>query len=415
VPAGVPGRTRDQWRVPGKMAHRHVCARPLTRMADPSATARVARAVQEEASMLPSPELARETRAPHSRSERTALVVALLLSAVLFAGLLWPFRYALTLAAMVSIVARPGFDRVSRRLGGHRLTAAIVTTSFLGVLVFGPLGLFLQVALGELEPALERLRQVTVDPAARDRIAHGFDELRLSAPWIDAVIPRDGATIDGMRQWWDHGLDRALAVLSDAAPALLGGIFDAGLQLVVLALAIVSLLVEGPVLTRFLARLSPLAPDTTRRLFDVFAQFAHNAIVASVVTAFVQGAVAALGYRLAGIDRSALLGVLTVGSGFVPIVGTTIVWIPAAFFAYFELGAGAAGFVIVWSLIGTTSIDNVVRPFLVRGGTGIHPFLVFLGLFGGLAWMGLPGLFMGPVVVAMFLALAHLLIDERGS
>ena len=363
--------------------------------------------------MVSSPKPVPAARELRSRSEHTALVVALLVAALLFGGLLWPFRYALTLAAMISIVARPGFDRVSRWLGGRRLVAAIVTTCFLGVLLFGPLALFGQVALGELEPALERLRQVTGDPTTLDPLARRLDELRLSAPWIDAVIPSDGTTIESVRQWSAHGLDRALALLSDAAPALLGGVFDAALQLVVLALAIVSLLVEGPAVTRFLARLSPLAPDTTRRLFEVFTQFAHNAIVASVVTAFIQGAVAALGYRLAGIDRSALLGVLTVGAGFVPIVGTTVVWIPAAFVAYFERGAGAAGFVVVWSLLATTSIDNVVRPFLVRGGTGIHPFLVFVGLFGGLAWMGLPGLLMGPVIVAMFLALAHLVLDER--
>jgi len=365
--------------------------------------------------MLSSPKPAPQSAELRHRSDGTALVVALLLSALLFAGLLWPFRYALTLAAMVSIVARPGFDRVAERLGGHRLIAAVLTTAFLGVLVLGPLALFVQVGIGELEPALERLRQLTGDPTSLDPMARRVDDLLRSAPWIDALLPRDGSTIETLRQWSAHALDRALVVLSDAAPDLLGGFLDAGLQLVALALAIVSLLVEGSAVTRFLARLSPLAPATTHRLFEVFAQFAHNAIVASVVTAFVQGAVAALGYRLAGIDRAALLGVLTVGAGFVPIVGTTVVWIPAAMVAYFERGAGAAGFVVVWSLVATTTVDNVVRPFLVRGGTGIHPFLVFLGLFGGLAWMGLPGLLMGPVIVAMFLALAHLQLDERES
>jgi predicted PurR-regulated permease PerM len=349
------------------------------------------------------------------RSEQTALVVALLAVTLLFAGLLWPFRYALTLAAMVSIVARPGFDRVSRRLGGHRLISAIVTTCFLGLLVFVPLALFVRLALEEIEPALERLQQITGDPTNLDPMARRLDELRLSAPWIDAVLPRDGTTIESLRQWSAHGVDRALDLLSDAAPALVGGLFGAGLQALVLTLAIVSLLVEGPEVTRFLARLSPLAPDTTRRLFEVFAQFAHNAIVAAVVIAFVQGAVAALGYRIAGIDRSALLGVLTVGAGFVPIVGTSIVWIPAALIASVERGPGAAAFVVVWSVVATTSIDNIVRPFLVRGGSGIHPFLVFLGLFGGLAWMGVPGLLMGPVIVAMFLALAHLQLDEHDS
>ena len=75
-----------------------------------------------------------------------------------------------------------------------------------------------------------------------------------------------------------------------------------------------------------------------RRLFKVFARTAHNVILASAGAAFLQGAVAALGYKIAGVDQVIFLGVLTGLGAFIPLVGTTIVWIPIAIGVYARPG-----------------------------------------------------------------------------
>jgi predicted PurR-regulated permease PerM len=345
-------------------------------------------------------------------NERIAFHVALGIAVVLLLGVFWPFRYVLILAAMIAIVSRPVFEWITRRLRGRRHLAAALTTLGLLVVVLAPIAFLLQSATNEIQRALERVRVSASDSSALDRLGRELDTVRQHAPWTNDFLPPATGTAAAMQQMIADSADRLRTFVSGAAPDLVGGLLGAGLHVLVFVLAVASLLADGPGVTRFIARLSPLAPATTERLFSVFRHFAHNVIVASIMTAFVQGVIAAVGYGIAGADRVLLLGMLTMLGGFVPIVGTTIVWIPATVIAYVEQGPGTAVFLVVWSLLATTSVDNFVRPLLVRGDSGIHPFLVFLGIFGGMAWMGFPGLLMGPVIVAMFLALAHLRIDD---
>ena len=60
----------------------------------------------------------------------------------------------------------------------------------------------------------------------------------------------------------------------------------------------------------------------------------------------------------------------------------------------------------------TSSVDNFVKPMLLRGDTNVHPLLIFLAVFGGLVWFGLPGVFLGPVLVALFLALYTIYCED---
>ena len=104
-------------------------------------------------------------------------------------------------------------------------------------------------------------------------------------------------------------------------------------------------------------------------------------------------------------SREIFLGVLTAVLGFVPLVGAMVVWVPATLWVGFNIGWGWAAFVAIYSMAVTGTIDNLLRPFFMRGQTDIHPLLVFLAVFGGMYWMNIPGALVGPVIVAFFLAL----------
>ena len=76
------------------------------------------------------------------------------------------------------------------------------------------------------------------------------------------------------------------------------------------------------------------------------------------------------------------------------------------------MGWGWAIFVVVWSIVFTGTVDNLARPLFMRGSTDIHPLLVFLSVFGGMYWMGIPGVLVGPVIVAFFLALYTIYLQD---
>ena len=161
-----------------------------------------------------------------------------------------------------------------------------------------------------------------------------------------------------------------------------------------------------------LKRLSPLADEYEDRLFAVFGEFSINMVVGSLATAGIQGVVAALGYWIVGVERVIFLGVATAVLSFIPLVGTLAVWVPVSLYVGVNMGWSWAVFVVVWSIVFTGTVDNLARPLFMRGSTDIHPLLVFLSVFGGMYWMGIPGVLVGPVIVAFFLALYTIYLND---
>jgi predicted PurR-regulated permease PerM len=343
--------------------------------------------------------------------DRVGFHISLLLAALGVIVLFWPFRYVLLFAAMIVVVTYPIFLRILDRVGGRRLVAAIITTTGLVVLLVTPVVLLGSKAIQEAPRAVQKVEELLNAPGRIEGIEKRIDATLAGAPRVvrDSV-PRDLAKT--ARVATTEFLNTALTAFTVAVPNIVVSILRFGLQLAIFIFAVVSLYRDGPRLMRFFMVVWPIDDSYERRLFKVFARTAHNVILASAGAAFLQGTVAALGYRIAGVDQVIFLGVLTGLGAFVPLVGTTIVWIPIAIGVYLERGAGWALFVVAWSAVVTGGIDNVVKPLLVRGGSGTHPLLVFLAVFGGLAWMGLPGLLVGPVVVALFLALCEIYEED---
>lgn len=123
-----------------------------------------------------------------------------------------------------------------------------------------------------------------------------------------------------------------------------------------------------------------------------------------LMTAAAQGLVAMLGYWIVGLHAPVLLGVATALAAVIPF-GVGLVWIPAvASLALMGLW-GKAIFLAIWSLACVGLIDNFLRPLFISGPSKVPFVLVFFGIMGGLLVFGLLGLVLGPVFLAVLLAL----------
>jgi predicted PurR-regulated permease PerM len=92
----------------------------------------------------------------------------------------------------------------------------------------------------------------------------------------------------------------------------------------------------------------------------------------------------------------------------VPAVGAGAVVLAAAAIMYLGGHPYSALFLVVWGILAVGLIDNVVKPFLIRGGLQLHGAVIFFSLLGGLAYFGPVGLIAGPLVVSFFLAVLHM-------
>jgi predicted PurR-regulated permease PerM len=131
-------------------------------------------------------------------------------------------------------------------------------------------------------------------------------------------------------------------------------------------------------------------------------------LVSSIATSAIQAAVAFVGYLLARVPNPMFFGFVTFLVGLVPAVGAGAVTLGAALIVYLSGRPGAALFLAIWGIFFVGLADNVVKPYLIRGGVSLHGAVVFFSLIGGLAYFGPVGLLAGPLIVSFFMAVVHM-------
>jgi|SRR6185312_12539645 predicted PurR-regulated permease PerM len=120
-----------------------------------------------------------------------------------------------------------------------------------------------------------------------------------------------------------------------------------------------------------------------------------------LITAFAQGLMAGIGYRLVGLPNPALLGALTGVLSVVPTVGTAIVFVPLSAWLILTGPLWEGPALLLWGFLLVHPIDNILRPWLISGAARLPLLVVMFGAIGGLAAFGLIGLFAGPVLLGV--------------
>jgi predicted PurR-regulated permease PerM len=113
-----------------------------------------------------------------------------------------------------------------------------------------------------------------------------------------------------------------------------------------------------------------------------------------------QGAIATIGFLIAGVPAAFLLGGLTVLLSLIP-GGPVVVWLGATIWLLAQEQLGWAIFMAIWGTLLVSSIDNVLRPLLISRGASLSFALVFIGVVGGLVAFGFVGIFLGPTLLAL--------------
>lgn len=147
-----------------------------------------------------------------------------------------------------------------------------------------------------------------------------------------------------------------------------------------------------------------------RHLIKVAGNTVRGVIFGILATAIAQAVAAGLGFWIAGVPGAVLLAVLTFFFAVVPF-GPPLIWVPASLWLFAQDRTGWGIFMLAWGFLGISSVDNVLRPFLISHGCKMPFVLIFCGVIGGALAFGLVGVFLGPTL----LAVAFRLIEEWSS
>jgi len=169
---------------------------------------------------------------------------------------------------------------------------------------------------------------------------------------------------------------------------------------------------DGRAIARLGSTLVPLPADRRESLAQRLASVTRAVVRGTVLTSVVQGFLLGIGFALTGMPAPVVFGVLGAVLSVVPFGGTALVWVPALATLLIQGRYGQAIGILVVGVV-VSSVDNFLKPFLISGRSPLPTVAVFIGVLGGLAAFGLIGLFVGPVVIALVLALLDFAREKK--
>ena len=159
----------------------------------------------------------------------------------------------------------------------------------------------------------------------------------------------------------------------------------------------------------------PLSGPQAREILDRTGEVIGASVYGVLVIAIIQGVLGGLAFWVLGLPSPLLWGVVMIFLSMIPMLGAFIVWVPAAIYLVLTGDWVKAIILAVWGALVIGSVDNFLRPKLVGERTRLHELLVFFSVLGGLQVFGVLGIVLGPVIVAITIALLDVLRHADGS
>lgn len=319
-----------------------------------------------------------------------------------------PFLAAIAWAIVLAVAFEKPWSFLERRMPKHRSLAAALLTLAVAVVVLVPVSLLTGMLTNQV---LAVVAKISTSLSADDvrsfsdfvtlpKVARVLDDARLQA----GISPEDFQKLAA----------GVVTTVSAAAGALSGklvlGIFDALLTVLLVIFLLFFLFRDGDRMAAATLDLLPTDAEGRSRMSRSLQSMLTAIFRGSLLCALVQGLLGAIGWWIAGLPSPVLAGVVMAFVSLLPVGGTALVWLPGAVWAWSTGHHTSAIFLFLWGLVVTSLlVDVVLRPMLVRGADELTTLIVFLGVFGGLAAFGLLGIFIGPVALAIAVALLEVM------
>jgi predicted PurR-regulated permease PerM len=335
-----------------------------------------------------------------------ARVVGLVFSALLVYALFLifrPFAGPIVWAALLAFLLFSWNKKLRRKLGGRAgLAAAIMTLGvMLGIVI--PMALIGLAFVSQASDLVKRVGEV----AERYRIAGPEDLLLLpplkrAAQWATEKLP---VSVDDIQRWIVQAAQTVLQFAVANSRFVFLGALGAFVGLSLMLFILFFFFRDGESITRRGLGLIPMSEERKESLVHHLSQVTRAVVYGSLLTALAQGALVGIAFAITGLPSPVVFGVLAAVASLIPMIGTGLVLAPAAIVLAVQGRWGAAIFMAIWGVAVVGLADNFLRPMFISGRAEIATLPIFIGVLGGLTAFGPIGLFLGPLVIALALAL----------
>lgn len=302
-----------------------------------------------------------------------------------------PFLPALAWALALAVVAHPLYERIARRIKNANVAAALAVAVVAAALV-APATFVAQRLAREAAAGVQTVRDEIEEGGWRAHVA-GRPRLAPALAWVEGQVDLRGE------------IQRLADAVTSRVSSFVIGSIRVLAELLITLFALFFFFRDRRSALRALRSLVPLSDAETDEVFARVADTIHATVYGTLVVAVVQGVLGGLMFWWLGLPAPLLWGTVMALLAIVPVLGAFVVWVPAAIYLALAGSWGKALILTAWGGIVVSLVDNLLYPVLVGKRLRLHTLPVFIAIVGGILLFGGSGLILGPVALAVTVAL----------
>ena len=335
---------------------------------------------------------------------RFAFVAVLVIVLYYVFRIVQPFLVALIWAAILATVFHPVFDTLLRRFKRVEL-AGVLACTLITVAIILPVIFLLILLAGESVEAYHYVQN-----KLQSGNFQGLETLRQAGPyqWLLGKLATLGLPEPDLRSLAVKAVQTISQFLVRNSSGVFSGFATFVFNFIVMLVGTYYLFMSGPALMAELRRLSPLRREHEDKIIAKFIEITRATFEGSLMTALLQGMAGGLVFLGFGLPSPLLWGAVMTFLSLVPLIGTALVWGPVVIF-YVLTGMWVRGLILfLLCAVVVGSIDNFIKPLLIRRRAQIPTIWVFVGIMGGVSAFGFLGFFLGPLMIAVLFTLIEI-------
>lgn len=318
--------------------------------------------------------------------------------------IIWPFITAILIGAILVTLTFPTFKRVRAKLkgsSGRAATVMLLATTLLLVIPALILGVML---VQQANVVLEKLQSGEAQAMVK-RV-----DVAKNLQFVKRFVPNfDPETLSPERMLLP-AVQRIPGWVARHGGAVLGGIAGLFLGFALVLLTMYFFYTEGEEILEQVSILSPLPKRYDAEFRDRFKDVIDATFRGQLFTALAQGLTTGIGLAIARVPGSGFWGAVAALLSLIPMVGAAAVWVPATIYLAISASMGNSAwwqaiFLAIWGALPVSLIDNVVRPWAMKGKAQLPAIPLLFAVLGGLQAFGFVGLVIGPLVFSFLMAI----------
>ncbi|OGC21334.1 hypothetical protein A2291_07530 [candidate division WOR-1 bacterium RIFOXYB2_FULL_42_35] len=324
---------------------------------------------------------------------RTITIIAVVVVLYLSFLIIKPFLIAIIGAAVLAYLFYPLYKWLAKIIPGFlpkEGLAALLTVLLIIVIVLVPMVLITGILANEARGGYVYLQQIVSQP--------GFT-LNFKLP---TVLGREIGDLSQFKPQILNFSSQFVVWLQQILKKIPG----AFLGIFMTVFSIYFFLKGGKDINRFLQDFFPLPEGCYKQIFSRFGDLTKGIVLGQLVVGVIHGFLSWLAYAYLGVPNPVLWAFLTAIISIIPVLGAGLVWFPVAVYLFVvgsAVGTEWQGLALfAYGILVLTSVDNILKPKIMGDHARIHPLIILFGILGGIQLLGLPGILIGPLVLALF-------------